>query len=583
MSDYTSEIRDGMRIDWDVSISMDDGLVLRADVYRPVGLGAYPVMLSYGPYGKWLRFEDLYTDQWRRMVEQHPDVLAGSTNKYQNWEVVDPEKWVPDGYACVRVDSRGAGRSPGFLDLYSPRETRDLYQCIEWAAVQPWSSGKVGLNGISYYAINQWQVASLQPPHLAAICIWEGAADFYRDFIYHGGILCTFGRAWFPGQVTKIQHGVGSRGYRSRLNGDWVAGPETLTEEQLGANRSDFYRDCVENPLATDRYYRDRTPNFAKITAPLFSAANWGGQGLHPRGNFEGFVRAASHQKWLEVHGIEHWTHFYTDYGVGLQRKFFGHFLKGEDTGWTTQPKVLLQVRHPGERFVERHENEWPLARTQWTKLYLDPGNHTLVREPLPLEGRVTYGGLGDGVTFLTPPLAEATEITGPLAAKLFVSSESSDADLFLVVRVFSPNMKEVTFQGALDPHTPIAQGWLRASHRKLDPALSLTYRPYHTHDEKQPLTPGQIYELDIEIWPTCLVVPAGFRIGLTVRGRDYEYPGGPGAGLGVLGAVFTGVGPFRHDEALDRPPAIFGKNVTLHCGPGQPSHVLLPIIPPRA
>ncbi|HWU38240.1 MAG TPA: CocE/NonD family hydrolase C-terminal non-catalytic domain-containing protein, partial [Candidatus Acidoferrum sp.] len=143
-----------------------------------------------------------------------------------------------------------------------------------------------------------------------------------------------------------------------------------------------------------------------------------------------------------------------------------------------------------------------------------------------------------------------------------------------------TPNMREVTFQGALDPRTPIAQGWLRASHRKLDPALTLPYRPYHTHDEKQPLVPGQVYELDIEIWPTCIVVPAGHRIGLTVRGRDYEYPGGPGAGLGVLGAVFTGVGPFQHNEARDRPPEIFGKKVTLHCGPGQPSHILLPIIP---
>jgi putative CocE/NonD family hydrolase len=212
-----SEVSEGMRIDWDVPISMDDGLVLRADVYRPVEPGRYPVILTCGPYGKWLHFEDLYTDQWHRMAEQYPDVTAGSTNKYQNWEVVDPEKWVPDGYACVRVDSRGAGRSPGHLDLWSARETCDLYQCIEWAAQQPWSSGKVGLNGISYYAMNQWQVAALQPPHLAAIGVWEGAADFYRDLSHHGGILCTFGRAWFPGQVIKVQHGVGARGYRSRM------------------------------------------------------------------------------------------------------------------------------------------------------------------------------------------------------------------------------------------------------------------------------------------------------------------------------------------------------------------------------
>ncbi|OGL18042.1 MAG: peptidase S15 [Candidatus Rokubacteria bacterium RIFCSPLOWO2_12_FULL_71_22] len=572
-----------MRIDWDVPITMDDGLVLRADIYRPAGTDKHPVILSYGPYGKGLHFEDLYTDQWRRMVEQHPDVSAGSTNRYQNWEVVDPEKWVPDGYACVRVDSRGAGRSPGVLDLWSAREAQDLFQCIEWAAAQPWSSGRVGLNGISYYAMNQWQVAALQPPHLAAICVWEGAADYYRDLSHHGGILCTFGRAWFPSQVVRVQHGRGARGYRSRMTGEWISGPPTLTEEELGAARSDFYEDCWRNPLASDEYWRSRMPDWSKVTAPLLSAANWGGQGLHPRGNFEGFLRAASTRKWLEVHGIEHWTHFYTDYGVRLQKRFFGHFLKGEDTGWARQPRVVLQVRHAGERFVERHENEWPLARTRWTKLHLHPAEQRLTTAPPTADGSVTYDGLGDGVTFLTSPLESETEITGPIAARLWVSSETTDADLFLVVRVFTPHLQEVTFQGALDPHTPIAQGWLRASHRKLDPALTRPWRPYHTHDEKQPLAPGQVFELDVEVWPTSIVVPVGHRIGLTVRGRDYEYPGGPGAGLGVLGAVFTGVGPFQHNDPRDRPAAVFGGKVTLHCGPSRPAHVLLPVIPPGA
>jgi len=323
-------------------------------------------------------------------------------------------------------------------------------------------------------------------------------------------------------------------------------------------------------------------PDWSKVIVPLLSAANWGGQGLHPRGNFEGFVHAASPEKWLEVHGLEHWTHFYTDYGVGLQKRFFGHFLKGEATGWTTQPSVLLQVRHPGERFVERHEREWPLGRTRWTKLYLNPAAASLGPEPPARDGSVSYAGFGDGVTFLTRPLDAETEITGPIAAKLWVASETTDADLFLVVRVFAPDLKEVTFQGALDPHTPIAQGWLRASHRKLDPKLTLPYRPYHTHDERQPLTPGQVYELDVEVWPTSIVVPAGFRIALTVRGRDYEYPGGPGAGLGTLGAVFTGVGPFQHNDPRDRPPEVFAKTVTLHSGPGRPSHVLLPVVPPE-
>ena len=163
-----SETRDGMRIDWDVPIAMDDGLVVRADVFRPISEGKYPVILTYGPYAKGLAFQDGYPSAWQRMVEKHPDVAAGSSNLYQSWEVVDPEKWVPHGYTCVRVDSRGAGCSPGYIDHFSPRETQDFYDCIEWAGVQPWSNGKVGLNGISYYGINQWHVASLQPPHRAA-------------------------------------------------------------------------------------------------------------------------------------------------------------------------------------------------------------------------------------------------------------------------------------------------------------------------------------------------------------------------------------------------------------------------------
>jgi uncharacterized protein len=573
-----SEIRDGMRIDWDVPIRLSDGLVLRADVYRPIQDGQYPILLSYGPYGKLLHFEDGYKTAWDRMAQKHPDVTAGSTNKYQSWEVADPEKWVPEGYVCVRVDSRGCGRSPGYVEHWSPQETSDFAECIEWAGKQSWSNGKVGLSGISYYAINQWQVASRQPEHLAAICVWEGAADFYRDMTHHGGIYCTFVQNWYDMQVKTVQYGLGSRGHRSRLNGEWVSGPETLTAEEMGSNRYDMGQVAFEHSMDDD-YWKAMMPDWSKVTVPVFSAANWGGNGLHPRGNFEGYVRAASEQKWLEVHGIEHWTHYYTDYGRKLQLKFFDHFLKGEDNGWDKQPKVLLQVRHPGEKFVERAENEWPLARTQWTKFHLGPTQMLLPDQP-DASGAVSFKALGDGVTFLTEPVATETEITGPIAAKLNISSSTEDADLFLIVRVFSANMQEVVFQGALDPHTPIAQGWLRASHRKLDPQLSLPYRPYHTHDEKQPLTPGEVYELDIEIWPTCIVVPAGYRVALTVRGRDYVYSGGSGGRLSNMKNEFTGCGPFLHDDPRDRPVSVYGGETKIHLGDGRENYLLLPIIP---
>lgn len=577
-----TENREGMYIEWDVPIDMDDGTTLRCDVYRPAEDGTYPVIMSYGPYGKWLHFDQLYGDQWEQMCEEHPDVPADSSNAFQAWEVADPEMWVPDGYAIVRVDSRGAGRSEGTIDVWSLREATDFAQTIEWAAGQPWSSGKVGLNGISYYAMNQWQVAALQPDGLTAMCAWEGAADWYRDMAHHGGIYCTFAAGWYEHQVNAVQHGLGEAGYRSRITGDLVSGPETLSAEELGANRADLDDDLLSNKLATTDYWSERNPDWSKVEVPFLSTANWGGQGLHPRGNFEAFRRAASEDKWLEVHGDEHWTEFYTDYGVSLQKQFFGHFLKDEDTGWKDQPRVQLQVRHPGERFDERHEDDWPIPRTEWTSYYVDAEDSSLSRSPPDQAASVTYEALADGVTFITPPVDSPTEITGPIGSKLYVSSDTTDADLFLVVRVFHPDMEEVVFKGALDPHTPIAQGWLRASHRKLDTNLSEPWRPYHTHDEEQPLEPGEIYELDVEMWPTSITVPEGYRIALSVRGTDYEYPGDVNTELESMEGRFTGVGPFRHDDPRDRPADTYGGEVTIHSGPEHPSHVLLPVIPDR-
>jgi predicted acyl esterase len=412
------------------------------------------------------------------------------------------------------------------------------------------------------------------------MCIWEGAADWYRDMTRHGGILCTFWENWYDMQVKTVQYGAGERGRRSRVHGELVCGPLTLSEAELAKGRSDFGNDIRAHPLDDD-YHRARSPVWSKVTAPLLSTANWGGQPLHPRGNFEGFVRAAAKHKWLEVHGIEHWTHFYTDYGRKLQLKFFDHFLHGKDNGWGREPRVRLQVRHI-DKFVERAEHEWPLARTNWTKLYFDPVSGALSSKRAKAKTVKSFDAMGDGMTFLTEPLAQETEITGPSSLKLFVSSSTKDADLFVVLRVLSPDLKEVVFQGAIDPHTPIGQGWLRASHRKLDKKLSTPYRPYHTHDQPQPLKKGEVVELDIEIWPTSIVVPAGYRVALTIRGKDYVYPGPSGGKLSNFKNELTGCGPFLHDDPLDRPQAIFGGVTSLHFGAGRQPYLLLPIIPPK-
>jgi uncharacterized protein len=579
LSQEKNEVRDGMRIQWDAPIRMGDGVVMRADIFLPIAEGRYPVILTYGPYAKGLSFQDGNPGAWEHLVQNNPEVLEGSSNIYQSWELVDPEKWVPEGYAVVRVDSRGTGRSPGFVDPWSPRETQDLYECIEWSGTQPWSSGKVGLNGISYYAMNAWQVAALDPPHLTAICAWEGACDYYREATHHGGIASDFLINWFPRAVHRSQHGCGERGMRSRVTGELACGPGTLPEEELAAQRIDIERWILEHPLDGPAH-SDRSTDLSKVKVPVLSAANWGGQGLHTRGNFEGFLGAASKDKWLEAHGGAHWESFYTNYGMKLQKRFFGHFLKGENTGWAEQPRVLLQVRHV-DRFVERPENEWPLARTQWTRFYLDPSDCSLRTRKPEGKAQLSYATTGDGIMFLSPPLQEEMEITGPAAARLALSSATTDADVFLVLRVFTPDGREITFQGSNDPRTPIGLGWLRASHRKLDPARSLEYRPFHTHDEVQLLTPGRPVALDVEIWPTCIVVPKGYRIGLSVRGKDYHYPGEP---LRIPGFKYslTGVGPFLHHHPKDRPPEVFHTTNTLHFEPDEQPYVLLPVIPPK-
>ena len=573
-----SEIRDGMQIDWDAPITMDDGVVMRADVFRPVGNGTCPAIISYGPYAKGLSFQEGYKSQWTRLEKAVPEMLKDSSNKYQNWELVDPERWVPDGYAVVRVDSRGAGRSPGVIDSWSAREAQDFYHCIEWAGTQPWSNGKVGINGISYYAMNQWQVGALQPPHLAAMCIWEGASDYYRDLSRHGGILCDFLNSWYNRQVLTVQYGLGDRGSKSVVTGEPIAGPDNYTDEQLKQNRADVDGEALRRPLIDD-YYRKRMVDFSKITVPFLSAGNWGGQGLHPRGNFEGYLRAASEQKWLEVHGDTHFTHFYSRYGEGLQRKFFAHFLKGEKSGWDNQPRVSLNVRWPGEKFVLRAESEWPLARTQWTPFYLHQDDLRLSVDKNSSIKTISYETSGDGLTFLSAPVTSDLEITGPVAAKIWLSSETADADVFVALRVFDPAGKEVVYVGSNDPRTPVGLGWLRASQRKLDQKESKPYRPWHTHDEVQPLTPGMPVELDIEIWPTSIVVPTGFRLAFTVRGKDYEFDG-TDAGVAHAPYPMKGVGPFTH--TLDRPKSIFGGKNTLHFADGKMPYVLLPVIPGR-
>ena len=208
--------------------------------------------------------------------------------------------------------------------------------------------------------------------------------------------------------------------------------------------------------------------------------------GLHSRGNFEGFYRSATKNKWLQVHGSNHRDPFYQDEGQTLQKEFFDHYLKGKDNGWEKRPPIILKIRHADGTFKNRYEAEWPLGRTLWTRLHLDPQTQKLKVSAPSAEFELSYQALESGATFKTDPFEKETEITGPVMANLWVSSTMEDMDIFATLQLFTPDQKEVTFERATEPAVPITQGWLRASHRKLDPSLSTLWRPYHAHNEVQ-------------------------------------------------------------------------------------------------
>ena len=561
-------------VEKDVPIPLMDGHVLYCNVFRPnQSRGKVPPILAFTPYGKDSDVAVDFKRYWDFVLRDHPEVVQGdSDGRYLTWEVPDPQRWVPADYAIVVIDARGTGKSPGFYEMMSPLQNRDLYDGIEWAGVQPWSSGKVGLLGVSYLAIKQWQVAALQPPHLAAMIPWEGMFDHYRDLYRHGGIYSSFFlKLLWDTQLAVNQNGNAASPYCDRFTGEVSTGA-ALNPFLLAGNLANVYEAGLHHPL-DDAYFKLRTPVAQRIEVPFLSAGNWGGLGLHLRGNIEAFEAAASGQKWLEMHTDTHFASMYLAPAIEVQKRFFDHFLKGEANGWDEEPPVMLTVRDP-RGFFRRSENEWPLARTQWTRYYVDANDSALSTRIPAATAKLAYDALGDGLTLRTVPFENDTEFTGPVAAKLFVSTSTTDMDLFVTLRLFAPDQSEVTFVGANDPRAPVSQGWLRLSHRKSDPTRSRPYKPFHPHDELQPVNPSECYEVDIEIWPTSVVVPAGYRLALTIGGIDFARPDAQG--------LMKGSGIFLHDDPADRPKDVFGGEHTIHTGGDRASYLLMPVVPGR-
>jgi uncharacterized protein len=538
-------------VDKDVDVPMRDGAKLMADVFRPRGAERVPAILNLGPYQK----DKLWVV---------PPTLEEAPNDWMNWETINPQWWVPQGYAAVRIDGRGSGKSHGQSEPWSLAEAVDFYDAIEWAAAQPWCNSSVGLLGISYYAINQWFVAQLQPPSLKAIIPWEGFADIYRDALYHGGIFNVFMSNWFTAHL--LHHTLGRAS--QQLPNAWAT---NMLYHWLSHNLD-------------SGAFRGAQADWAEITVPLYSVGNWTGFGLHLRGNTEGFARAASRHKKLRIHTGSHVHPFYSAEARAEQKRFFDYWLKGIDNGVMDEPPIKLAIRNGADKFEWRHEREWPLGRTQWTKMYFDlsaaESAGALVNANPPKASSRSYaasslgtmgstsgsssqvmgGGIkpGMGVSLETAPLTADVEITGPLAACFWVSSSSEDMDLFLTLRNFDTDGNEILETGQQGLPVPVAKGWLRVSHRELDPALSTPYRPYHKHTRRLFLRPGEIVKVDVEIWPTSMLFKKGHRIRLDIQPRD---------GVGSQGYMH-----YHADYNI-------GTN-TIYSGCEYESYLLLPVIP---
>ena len=519
----------------DVAITLRDGVKIYADVFRPGTGVAAPAIMAWSPYGKQNpeRYERYYLNG---------GVLPEWLSKYSVFEGPDPLYWVPRGYAIVIVDSRGSWHSEGEATFLDRAEGRDGYDAVEFIAAQDWCTGKVGLAGVSYLAIVQWQIAATRPPHLVAFNLWEGASDLYREFFMHAGIPET---NFIP------------RWNAYRLNNSL-------------ARVEDLVAMVNAHPL-WDAYWESKRAVLKDITAPAYIVASWTDHGLHTRGTLQGFREMSSPQKWLEIHGRKKWQYYHQPASVEKQRQFFDHFLRGTPSDVLRWPKVVLEVRDKFNKGRFRGEREWPLARTRYRTLHLDARSGRMKTAPYPAKAEIAYDAPGDGTR--TPAayreqraefshrFARPIELTGHMKLKLWVEADGADdMDLFVAVQKFDRQGRHVGFPlyNALEDG-PVAMGWLRVSHRELDRERSTPEQPWLLHRRELKLKRGEIVPVEIEIWPSGTRFAAGETLRVVVQGSDiYHYPG---AGYG-------------HPRTLNR-----GRHI-LHTGGKYDSHLLIPIIP---
>ncbi len=515
--------------DHDVPVVMRDGVTLRVNVYRPQGPGPFPVLLSVHPYGKdalprRTRRGWRLSVQFRVMNQADPFSISSETG----WEAPDPVAWTERGYVVINADARGAGTSEGTGSLLSDAEARDAFDLVEWAGTQPWSNGRVGMVGVSYLAISQYKVAALQPPHLAAICPWEGFTDAYRDFMTPGGIRERgFSVIW---QLLTRR--------AARLSVD------------LGAERR-------KHPLR-DAWWESLVPDLAQIRVPVLACASFSDHNLHSQGSWRLVERSGSSEMSAYTHRGPKWSTFYGEDAQRVQTAFFDRHLRGLDV--PPQPRIRLEVRERGDAVVAvRAENEWPLARTQWTPLYL--GDDGALTESAPVVSSIAEFSLRRRAVAFSHRFDRDVEVSGPMSLRLRVSLDGrDDAHLFVGVEKWSGGTY-VPFEGSYGyGRDRVADGRLRLALRALDDASTI-HEPEGAFDVVQPIRRGEAVDADIALSASSTLFRAGDEVRLLVSGRYLE-PANPLFGHFPARYVPSGRG-----------------RATVHLGPDA-SVLTIPVIP---
>jgi len=524
---YERSLRGDMMIERDVRVPTRAGFDLWVDVFRPTNAqGPVPVLVSWTPYGK---------HDPAPLAEIFP--ASGVEAEWQSdltiFEAPDPVYWTAQGYAIVIADTPGSWYAETEASYFSRKEGEAHYDLIEWAGTQEWSTGKVGLSGVSYLSSSQWNVAALRPPHLAAINIWEGWSDTYNEIVRHGGIPETY--FWPYIQVR------------------WGASDHRI---------EDLWALTAEHPFFDD-YWKSKVADFSQIDVPAYVVASWSDHGVHTRGTLEGFKQLGSSRKWLEVHGSKKWGYYYEPPSVARQTAFFDHVLKGEANEVTEWPAVKLHVRDRAGVATLKRAKQWPVENTDYRRLYLDAANGTLGEEAPTAPATFSYDPLDEEQEArFDYRFEQDADVVGHMKLQLAVSTEGADdMDLFVVIEKLKGGKERTGFiHWAVFEDGPAAFGWLRLSRRALDPQRSTEYQPVLANTSDQKVAPGEMVEAQIEILPSGTRFEAGDVLRVRVKGRDiYQYP---------KPQLYM-----RHEDTVN------GGTHHIHSGPGANSHLLIPIV----